>query len=297
MRTLPHRIGSKGQPLAGSRGRAAGLLPYGPPTPRHQRGFALLVVLWALVLISLLVLRLTAAGSGEARLGANLRTSAVAEADADGAFAEACARLMAKGGWSLAGGHHELPVAEGRASVTVTNEAGKIDINNASAVLVASLLEGFGESSEAASSLAQSIVAWHTSMGPAQSGPAWAAYRRAGLAYGPPGEPFQSVDELALVQGMTPALLDRLRPHVTVFGLGDPVLALADPVVRRAAAGAGEVETGAGTPADLDGDDVVSLAVTIHAAGAIFTRRGIVQLEPGVAPAPYRVLTWTQASD
>ena len=265
---------------------------------RRERGFALLVVLWALVLISLLVLRLTAAGSGEARLGANLRTSAVAEADADGAFAEACTRLMARdGGWSLAGGHHELTVAGGRAAVSVTNEAGKVDINNASQTLLASLLEGFGESADGASALAQSIAAWRTPMGPSQAATVLAPYRRAGLPYGPPGEAFQSVDELALVQGMTPALLDRLRPHVTVFGLGDPVLALADPVVRRAAAASGEVETGAGAPADLDSDDVVSLVVTIHADGAVFTRRGIVQLEPGVAPAPYRVLTWAQASD
>lgn len=265
---------------------------------RRERGFALLVVLWALVLISLLVLRLTAAGSGEARLGANLRKAAVAEADADGAFAEACVRLMARaGGWSLAGGHHELPVPGGRASVTVANEAGKVDINNAAPTLLAGLLESLGDSSETAATLAQSIVGWRTPMGPAQTGPALAPYRRAGLAYGPPGEPFESVEELALVQGMTPALLDRLRPHVTVFGLGDPVLALADPVVRRAAAGAGEVEAGPGAPSDLDGDDVVSLTVTIHADGAVFTRRGIVQLEPGVAPAPYRVLTWAQGSD
>ena len=270
----------------------------GVVTARRERGFALLVVLWALVLVSLLVLRLTASGSGEARLGSNLRKSAVAEADADGAFAEACTRLMDRNGaWSMAGGHHALAVMGGHADVQVTNEAGKIDINNAAPLLLASLLEGSGQSSEAAATLAQSIVAWRTPMGQGQAAPVLAPYRRAGLAYGPPGEAFQSVDELALVQGMTPALLDRVRPHVTVYGLGDPVLALADPAVRRAAAAAGEIETGAGAPTDLDGDDVVALTVTVHADGAVFTRRGTVQLEPGVAPAPYRVLTWAQGSD
>ncbi len=263
----------------------------------RERGFALLVVLWALVLISLLVLRLSASGSGEARLGSNLRKAAVAEADADGAFAEACVRLMDRnGGWSLAGGRHDLTVAGGHAVVAVANEAGKIDINNASPALLAGLLQSFGESAEAASNLAQSIAAWRTPVAPNQAATLLAPYRQAGRPYGPPGEPFQSVDELALVDGMTPGLVDRLRPHVTVFGLGDPVLALADPVVRRAAAATGEVETAA-APGDLDGDTVVSLTVTVDAVGARFTRRAIVQLEPGVAPAPYRVLTWGQGNE
>ena len=182
-------------------------------------------------------------------------------------------------------------VPGGTATVTVTNEAGKVDLNASAAVLLASLLQILGSPAEQAGTVAQNIVAWRTPMEAAQAGPILAPYRREGRAYGPPGQPFESVEELALVDGMTPALLDRLRPHVTVFGVGDPALALADPVVRQAAAATGEVET-AQTASDLAGDDVVALTVAIAADGARFTRRGIVQLEPGVAPAAYRVLTW-----
>ena len=59
-------------------------------------------------------------------------------------------------------------------------------------------------------------------------------YRAAGLPYGPPGTPFQSVDELADVLGMTPALFARLAPHLTVFTDGDPDLSTRDPVVSSA---------------------------------------------------------------
>ena len=254
------------------------------------------MVLWALVLVSLLVLRLTATGSGEARLGSNLRKSAVAEADADGAFAEACMHLASRtGGWSLAGGRHELPVAGGQAVVTVSNEAGKVDLNNASAGLLAALFAAGGEGGESASTLAEAIVTWRSPVGLPQQAAVAAPYRRAGRAYGPPGEPFQSVGELLLVDGMTQTLFDRLRPYVTVFGLGDPVLALADPLVRRAAAANGSIET-VPTAADLDGDTVVALRVDVDAEGARFTRRGIVQLEPGVAPAPWRVLPWEEGA-
>lgn len=254
-------------------------------------------MLWALVLVSLLVLRLSAAGSGEARLGGNLRRAAAAEAAADGAFAESCVRLMDRNnGWSLAGGTHRLRLAGGgEAVVTVTNEAGKIDLNSASPVLLAGLVQAVGGSSDEGQLVAQAVVAWHTPLPPGQEGQVAAPYRRAGRPYTPPGAPFESVDELALVDGMTPALMRELAPHVTVFQNGDPVLALADPVVRRAAAAAAQTDTSTAT-GDLGSDDTVTLRVEARVAGAVFTRIGTVQLEPGASGAAYRVLAWTEGA-
>ncbi len=188
------------------------------------------------------------------------------------------------------GGVLRLRTPHGQATVTVTSEAGLVDLNNASPPLLAALIQAVGEGEEAATTIAQSILAWHTSIPPEQQAAIVAPYQAAHLGYGPPGSAFESVDELALVVGVTPALFARLAPHLTVFQGGDPVLSLADPVVRQAAAAIGENEAAATDPA---ANDVVRLHVVERAGGGIFVRDGVVQLEPGEAGTPYRVLTWT----
>ncbi len=53
---------------------------------RRSGGFALLIVLWTLVLVAFLVLHLTASGRTEIRIADNLVANAVAGAAADGAI-------------------------------------------------------------------------------------------------------------------------------------------------------------------------------------------------------------------
>ena len=52
-------------------------------------------------------------------------------------------------------------------------------------------------------------------------GPKLAQYQAAGLPYGPANRPFDSLDELGLVLGMTPTLLARMRPFLSVYQEGD----------------------------------------------------------------------------
>ena len=63
-----------------------------------------------------------------------------------------------------------------------------------------------------------------------------ARYAAAGRDYAPSGAPFASPDELGAVLGMTPDLLARLKPHLTVFTDGDPSTATQDVVVAQALA-------------------------------------------------------------
>ena len=198
------------------------------------------------------------------------------------------------GGWPLASGTRHLTLTGATADSTWTNEAGKVDLNNASQQVIASLIQTVGTDAENAASISDAILAWHTPVPPNQRNQLVGPYRAAGLTYAPSGNAFESVDELALVLGVTPSLYDRLLPHITVFQGGDPVLSMADPVVRRAAALAGEVETASSTPTDPGANDVVDIRATAHAAGATFTRTGIVQLEPGDGGTAYRVLAWSQ---
>ncbi|MDR3535940.1 MAG: hypothetical protein P4L71_05530, partial [Acetobacteraceae bacterium] len=60
----------------------------------REAGFALLLVLWSLVLLSLILTQLLSAGRSEAQLAGNLRNAAMAEAIADGAVREAVFHLL-----------------------------------------------------------------------------------------------------------------------------------------------------------------------------------------------------------
>ncbi len=257
----------------------------------RERGFALLVVLWTLVLVSLLILRMTEAGSAEARLALNLRRAAIAEAEADGAFSEAAFRLATGRG---AAPHLVIRTPHGEAAVVIRSEGGKVDLNNASAPILAALIATAGgpQANADAGAIEQSIEAWRTNVPAAQLAALEAPYRAAGRRLGPPGTPFESVDELRLVLGVTSALFDRLAPHVTVFGNGDPDLSLADPVVLRAAASIGETPA-PNAAAGGTGGDVYEIRVDERAAGARFVRDGVVQLQSAQDGAPWRVLSWT----
>src|SRR5215213_5589981 len=60
---------------------------------RGQRGFALLIVLWMLVLIAFITAHVTAAGRTEIRIAGNLAANAAAQAAADGAIYQAIFNL------------------------------------------------------------------------------------------------------------------------------------------------------------------------------------------------------------
>src|SRR6266478_9731013 len=81
--------------------------------PWESRGFALIIVLWAFVLISLIVIHLTASGRTELRIAGNLAANAAAQAAADGAIYQAIFNLLDSRQdqrWPLDGSPHELQV-------------------------------------------------------------------------------------------------------------------------------------------------------------------------------------------
>src|SRR5438128_573318 len=81
--------------------------------PRRSRGFALLIVLWVLVLIGVLVTQLTAAGRTELRIAHNLYANAAAEAAADGAINQAVFMLsdpQPERAWQADGSRRELTI-------------------------------------------------------------------------------------------------------------------------------------------------------------------------------------------
>src|ERR1700693_4711776 len=168
--------------------------------PGRDRGFALIIVLWAFVLIALIVIHLTAAGRTELRIASNLAANAAAQAAADGAIYQAIFNLSdprPERRWALDGAAHEIQIGRSRVALRLEDEAGRVNPNLASPELVAALLQVVGSDPRRATALAAAIVEWAgatTVRRPPET--ALADYQAAGLDYGPPGEPLQSLDGL-----------------------------------------------------------------------------------------------------
>jgi len=257
----------------------------------EDKGFALLIVLWAMVLLTFLVTQLTAAGRTELQLAANLRSAAAAEAAADGAVYEAVFHLLDPSDpWLADGADRVLRVVGGRVLLRIEDEAGKINPNSASPELLRALLRRLDADSRTADSLAAAIVDWRFPSSQGQPGGAKEPqYRAAGRDYGPAGAPFRSVTELGAVLGMTSGLLSRLQPNVSVLTDADPDPAAAPPVVRQAMQ---DVRGTVGAVRRQPPRTVNITARVIGDAGGRFVRRAAIRLGRTPKEPLFRILTW-----
>jgi general secretion pathway protein K len=261
---------------------------------RGTAGFALLLVLWTLVLIAFLVMQLSSGGRSELGIATNLEANAVAAAAADGGIAAAIFNLTAPQSqqrWPVGGPVHQLTIGNCRVLVRVENEAARINPNLASPALIAALLRVLGSDPDSAARIAAAISDWvGTSPTPKTPEALRAQYQAAGRDYVPPGAPFESIDELSRVVGVTPALYAALVPHLTLYGPADPDPNGADPVVAAALAQSRQsVPTAAPVP-----PDTMTLRVLAQAYGlgnARASRDAILRLSPSL-PQGYAILAW-----
>jgi general secretion pathway protein K len=278
---------------------------------RRSGGFALLIVLWTLVLIAFIVARMTASGRTEIRIAENLRADAAAEAADDGAIYSAIFNQLDPNPderWPLNGRPRELMIGSSRVMVQLEDEAGRINPSTASPALLEALLRTTGSNAESARRLAAAIGEW---VGSAAFGSAafgeragsaadarprnavLADYRAAGLDYGPPGEPLETLDELGRVLGMTPAVFAAIRPHLTLFGPPQPNAQTADPIVTAALAATGQVPQ-ALVPGNQPPPDLLLVRITATAFGpgnARVSKAAILRVG-AMLPGGYAVLAW-----
>jgi general secretion pathway protein K len=266
----------------------------------HSRGFALLIVLWTLVLIAFLVLHLTTSGRTEVRIAQNLVANAVAAAAADGAISEAIFHLSdpePTQRWLVGGPVRGLTIGDCRVVVQVEDEASRINPNLAPPALMAALLTVVGNDPESAKRIAGAIADWVGSSATPQTPDALQAeYRAAGLDYAPPGAPLETMGELGRVLGMTPALFATLQPHLTLYGPAQPDPG-GDPVVTAAIKQLPQLGSAA-TPAS-SAQNIQTLRIIAAAAGpgnARVTRSAVVRVGSSL-PQGYVVLAWRNSID
>ena len=183
-----------------------------------ERGFVIVAVLWLVAALAALAVIFSAYLSSSARAIA-LNDSAL-ETEA-----------LVSAGVELTAYQLRLPREDARPSqgsfrtrlngselaVTFVSEAARVDLNAAPKELLANLLTVLGAAQDDARQFADRIVGWRTKATPERVGNEDALYLAAGRSYTPRQAPFAHVNELGLVLGLPPALVERALPFVTVF--------------------------------------------------------------------------------
>lgn len=271
------------------------------------RGYALVSVLWLIVLLA----GITAAYHAQARVEARLLTTALHRAQAE-ALAEA-------GLWIAVREHFTSTLtSQDRSSrvtrtvdvdgttvaITIADASGLINLNAAPPEILAAALaarSGLTEAEQAA--VVDAILDWRDNDSTRR--PAGAEdqdYAALKAAHGAKDAPFATVDELRLVHGMTPAAYRRIAPALTTFGNHARVNTAAAPpevlaVLPRDTAGGFADASGQSYDqrfVQLTGEDIyvanasaVVSAVTVRITATVRYARG--------EQRPVQVLAWSDA--
>lgn len=170
-----------------------------------RRGYALVVVLWALVLVGALAAEFHAAARADRRVTANVRAAAAAKWAARAGMARAAAELDRRmmgpaAGQALAAAGDtvipdlEVPVGDARVHVRVRDPRARLNVNRATAADLSRLFQALGLPEPRAAALAGRIA------------------HRAGA--------FRSLEELRALEGMEADRYRVVSPFLTAAGDG-----------------------------------------------------------------------------
>jgi general secretion pathway protein K len=287
---------------------------------RNARGFIVVAVLWILAALSALVLIYLTYVTNTAVVVAGSTDRVQAEALVTAGVELAAYQLTGlRAEARPTSGTFNAKVGTGRISVTFRSEAARVDLNAAPKGLLTGLIVGLGASPSNAAGYADRIMAWRMPTEAGDDDPENSFYRTSGAPYTPRHAPFPASEELWLVRGIPPLVVERMLPFVTVFSnlasinildaapqvvaalpgmtpenlqavlsqRSDPTL---DPRSLLGMAGGGEGATLAGSRAYRMTVDVEFGSGRRSAAEVV-----ILLLEGG--DEPYRVLSWRNASD
>lgn len=185
-----------------------------------ERGLALVSVLWALSILSLIAAAMMSSSVLSYRMERNdwqrLQMQTLAE------FAINRAILGLDDGrpekrWRIDGVPQDFVIEGAHVRVAIQDERGKIDLNAAGDDQLRQLFLSAGAAADEAEALTHRIVNWRVQndeKDPENAAEADKAPAKPGFR--PRNGQFQSVDELKLVTGMTPALFARVERAITV---------------------------------------------------------------------------------
>ena len=253
-----------------------------------ERGFVIIAVLWILAALAALATIFSVYLSNSAQALAVNDSGLKAEALVSASLELTTYQLLLAGDKARpALGSFRFRLDNADVLVSYTSEAARIDLNFASKEMLANLFAVLGADQQAAKEYADRIVGWRTRPKADRANDEEALYGAAGLGYSPRQSLFTHVNELSLVLGLPPILVDRALPFVTVFNGSSNVDALiAVPEVIAALPGM--------TPSALK-DFLSQRSALSRDSPAIATALGPAQANATVPKsAAFRVLTTIQ---
>lgn len=102
-------------------------------------------------------------------------------------------------------------------TVDFRTEAARIDLNLAPKELLAGMFVSLGARPDSANEYANRIIGWRSKAAADSATDESANYRTAGVPYGPRLGPFPHPEELSLVLGLPPLMVERALPLVTTY--------------------------------------------------------------------------------
>jgi general secretion pathway protein K len=189
-----------------------------PAGRASEQGFVIVAVLWLLAALAALAMIFSVYLANSARALAVNDTALQAEALVSASVELEAYQLQLAGEDARpAQGSFHTRLNGADLAVSFVSEAARIDLNTAPKELLAGLLTVLGADEDDAKAAADRIVGWRTRSTPETAGNEDALYQAAGRPYSPRQAPFAHANELGLVLGLSPALVERALPFVTVF--------------------------------------------------------------------------------
>ncbi len=187
----------------------------------RQKGIALVIVLWILLLVTI-------------STGAYTLMARMDQLEAHTVISSTRARMAAEAGLNLAvlslrdpdeltrlvpdGRPYTLQIGDVMVEIQVTDERGKVDINMVNAETLMQLLQGHGLDAADAEYLTAAMLDWIDVDEIERAGGAeLPTYEGAGLGVGPGNRPFIMTEEILQVLGMPWELYKKMEPGLTVY--------------------------------------------------------------------------------
>jgi general secretion pathway protein K len=295
---------------------------------RRCRGVALVMVLWVLALLALIAASFATNTRTEVNLARNLVEGSKAEALAEAGVHQAIVGLLAEGGaepWRVDGTVYAWRFATGEIRVAIQDEGGKIDLNTARPDILRGLFLAIGLDLQEGDAFLDAILDFRDPDDLRHvNGAEDPDYAAADLDHDAKDAPFEIVDELQQVYGMTREIYEQVASALTVHSRRPaPDERIAPPLVLQALSGTPDEadeqeadeqdanadlpEPGELSPEEIsetpgvlkfgDSEDRSGISVyTVHAegraqSGAVFALDAVVRLgaEGG---EPYEFLAW-----
>jgi general secretion pathway protein K len=248
---------------------------------RPAGGYALVVVIWVLGLVLLMGTAMTVGVRYRTRTDSSLFDSQRAEIAAESAINLAILLQLSKNGREKTPFPLTCRMPSGeQVTISVSEEAGKVDLNTASSGTLVNLFVGLTKNRATGERIAAAVLSNRPSATSGQSATS-------------PSKPhvFQSVMELESVEGVTSELFQAALPLVTVrSGKVEPDLAAAPDALRDALGLQKSATSGATAPHGTNGEITVR-ADASASANARFIREALVSLRQE-RDRPFSIREW-----